>query len=128
MIVVIGGTGRVGRQVAVQLRERDLPVRVVTRGLNPAGAPPGAETARADLTNPASLEPHLAGAQALFLIWPFTSPEMTAELAPKVAEIMARLFDVRTSGSIRWKHSLSPQMSHQERHSFPEGCVRDTST
>jgi uncharacterized protein YbjT (DUF2867 family) len=90
MIVVIGGTGRVGRQVAVQLRERDLPVRVVTRGLNPAGAPPGAETARADLADPASLEPHLAGAQALFLIWPFTSPEMTADLAPKVAEIMAR--------------------------------------
>jgi uncharacterized protein YbjT (DUF2867 family) len=90
MIVVIGGTGRVGRQVAVQLRERDLSVRVVTRGLNPAGAPLGAETAHADLADPASLEPHLAGAQALFLIWPFTSPEMTAELAPKVAKIMAR--------------------------------------
>jgi len=90
MIVVVGGTGRVGRQVAAQLRERDLPVRVLTRGLNPAGAPPGTETVRADLADPASLEPHLAGAQALFLLWPFTSPEMTAGLAPKVAEIAAR--------------------------------------
>src|SRR5215469_5906775 len=90
MIVVIGGTGRVGRQVVAQLRERDLPVRVVTRGLNPAGPPPGAELGRADLADPASLEPHLAGAQALFLVWPFTSPEMTAELAPKVAQIAAR--------------------------------------
>jgi uncharacterized protein YbjT (DUF2867 family) len=90
MIVVVGGTGRVGRQVAAQLRERDLPVRVVTRGLNPAGAPPGAEVARADLADPASLEPHLPGAQALFLVWPFTSPEMTAGLAPKVAEVAAR--------------------------------------
>ncbi len=62
MIVVVGGSGRVGRQVAAQLMERDLPVKVVTRGLNPAGAPPGAEVARADLADPASLEPHLAGA------------------------------------------------------------------
>jgi uncharacterized protein YbjT (DUF2867 family) len=90
MIVVIGGTGQVGRQVTTQLRERDLPVRVVTRGLNPAGTPPGAEVARADLADPASLEPHLAGAQALFLLWPFTSPELTASLAPKVAEVAAR--------------------------------------
>jgi uncharacterized protein YbjT (DUF2867 family) len=90
MIVVVGGTGRVGRQVAAQLRARDLPVRVVSRGVNPAGAPPGAEVARADLADPASLEPHLSGAQALFLVWPFTSPEMTAGLAPKVAEIAAR--------------------------------------
>jgi len=90
MIVVVGGTGRVGRQVAAQLRERGLPVRVVTRGLNPAGAPPGTQVARADLADPASLEPHLPGAQALFLVWPFTSPEMTAGLAPKVAGIAAR--------------------------------------
>jgi uncharacterized protein YbjT (DUF2867 family) len=90
MIVVVGGTGRVGRQVAAQLRERDLPVRVVSRGLNPAGAPPGAEVVRADLADPASLEPHLAGARALFLVWPFISPELTAGLAPKVAAIAAR--------------------------------------
>jgi uncharacterized protein YbjT (DUF2867 family) len=90
MIVVVGGTGRVGRQVAAQLRQRDLPVRVVSRGLNPAGMPPGAEVARADLADPASLEPHLAGTRALFLVWPFTSPELTADLAPKLAKIAAR--------------------------------------
>jgi uncharacterized protein YbjT (DUF2867 family) len=90
MIVVVGGTGRVGRQVVAQLRERNLPVRVVARGLNPAGPPPGAGLDRADLADPASLQPHLAGAQALFLVWPFTSPGMTAELAPKVARIAAR--------------------------------------
>ncbi|HEY2125716.1 MAG TPA: NAD(P)H-binding protein [Streptosporangiaceae bacterium] len=90
MIVVIGGTGRVGRQVAAQLRQRNLPVRVVSRGLNLAEVPPGTEVARADLADPASLEPQLAGARALFLVWPFTSPELTAGLAPKVAEIAAR--------------------------------------
>lgn len=88
MIVVTGGTGRVGRQVAAQLRERDLPVRVVSR--NPGLSPAGAEAARADLADPASLEPHLLGADALFLLWPFTSAELTAALAPKLAEIAAR--------------------------------------
>lgn len=63
---------------------------MVSRGLNPAGVPLGAEVARADLADPASLEPHLADARALFLVWPFTSPELTAGLAPKVAEIAAR--------------------------------------
>ena len=90
MIVVVGGTGLVGRQVAAQLVDQGLPVRVVTRGLHPAGAPRGTEVARADLADPASLEPHLADAQAVFLVWPFTSPELTADLAPKVADVMAR--------------------------------------
>ena len=88
MIVVTGGTGRVGAQVVAQLRERDLPVRVVSR--RPDGSPAGAEAVRADLADPASLEPHLLGADALFLLWPFTSAELTAALAPKLAEIAAR--------------------------------------
>ena len=88
MIVVTGGTGRVGAQVVAQLRERDLPVRVVSR--RPSRWPDGTEAARADLADPASLEPHLLGADALFLLWPFTSAELTAALAPKLAEIAAR--------------------------------------
>jgi uncharacterized protein YbjT (DUF2867 family) len=89
MIVVIGGTGRVGRQVVAQLTERDLAVRVVSRGFT-APAVPGADAAHADLADPSSLEPHLRDAESMFLLWPFTSPEVTASLAPKVAEIAAR--------------------------------------
>jgi len=88
VIVVTGGTGRVGAQIVAQLRERDLPVRVVSR--RPARSPEGTEAARADLADPASLEPHLLGADVLFLLWPFTSAELTAALAPKLAEIAAR--------------------------------------
>jgi uncharacterized protein YbjT (DUF2867 family) len=84
MIVVTGGTGRVGGQVAAQLRERDLPVRVVSR------RPGGPEVVHADLADPASLEPHLRDAEALFLVWPFTSAEVTAGLAAEVAAIAAR--------------------------------------
>ena len=89
MIVVIGGTGRVGRQVVAQLAERELPVRVVSRGFT-APVLQAADMAHADLADPASLEPALRGAEAVFLLWPFTSPEVTAGLAPKVAEIAAR--------------------------------------
>ena len=52
MIVVVGGTGRVGRQVVTQLTGSGRPVRSVSRGLNPGGLPPGAEAARADLADP----------------------------------------------------------------------------
>src|SRR2546425_362687 len=89
MIVVIGGTGRVGRQIVAQLAERDLPGRVVSRGFT-APVLSAADTVRADLADPASLEPALRGAEAVFLLWPFTSPEVTAGLAPKVAEIAVR--------------------------------------
>jgi uncharacterized protein YbjT (DUF2867 family) len=98
MIVVTGGTGRVGRQVVAQLRERGQPVRVVSRnpGRLAAGADAnrpdqaGVEVGRADLAEPETLEPHLRDADALFLLWPFTSAEMTADLAPRVAKIAAR--------------------------------------
>ena len=89
MIVVTGGTGRVGRQVVAQLRERGFPVRVVSRTPGRAKTA-GVEAVPADLADPASLEPHLRGAGALFLLWPFTSAEVTADLAPQVAKLAAR--------------------------------------
>jgi uncharacterized protein YbjT (DUF2867 family) len=88
MIVVTGGTGRVGQQVVAQLRARNLKVRVVSR--HPGQPQADVETAAADLADPASLEPALRGADALFLLWPFTSAELTATLAPQVAKLAAR--------------------------------------
>ena len=56
MIVVTGGTGRVGRQVVAQLRERGFPVWVVSRSpgrVETADAEPAdVETGRADLADP----------------------------------------------------------------------------
>ena len=88
MIVVTGASGRVGQQVIARAWRRDLPVRAVSR--NPGRLPPGTEAVRGDLADPGSLEPHMTGADALFLLWPFTSAELTAALAPKVAETAAR--------------------------------------
>jgi uncharacterized protein YbjT (DUF2867 family) len=45
---------------------------------------------RADLSDPASLEPHLAGADSVFLVWPFTSPGQAAGQGSKLVEVLAR--------------------------------------
>jgi uncharacterized protein YbjT (DUF2867 family) len=89
MIVVVGGTGRVGRQLVDQLMTKGEAVRVVSRGILPSRQP-GVEAVQADLSDPGTLEPHLGGADSLFLVWPFTSPEIAARLAPVVAGIAAR--------------------------------------
>ncbi len=89
MIVVVGGTGRVGGHLVGQLNRQGAAVRIVSRGIL-SSRQPGVEAARADLSDPATLEPHLDGADSMFLVWPFTSPEIAARLAPVVARIAAR--------------------------------------
>jgi uncharacterized protein YbjT (DUF2867 family) len=90
VIVVTGATGTVGRQVVLQLSERGAPVRAVTRDPGSAAMPAGVEVVRADLSDPASLEPHLAGADSVFLVWPFTSPEQAADQGSQVVQVLAR--------------------------------------
>jgi uncharacterized protein YbjT (DUF2867 family) len=90
MIVVTGATGTVGRQVVQQLVERGVPARAVARDPGSARLPAGVEVVRADLADPGSLERHLAGADSAFLVWPFTSPELAADLGPKAVEALAR--------------------------------------
>lgn len=90
MILVTGATGTVGRQVVTQLSERGVPVRAVSRDPASAGLPAGTEVVRGDLADPASLEPHLAGVDSVFLVWPFTSPELAADLGARVVAVLAR--------------------------------------
>ena len=90
MIVVTGATGRVGRQVVTQLSGRGLLVRAVSRDPAVARLPAGVDVVRGDLADPASLEPHLVGADSLFLVWPFTQPELAVGLGSRVAEVLAR--------------------------------------
>jgi uncharacterized protein YbjT (DUF2867 family) len=90
VIVVTGATGTVGRQVVMQLSERGAAVRAVTRNPGSAGLPAGVDVVQGDLSDPASLEPHLAGADAVFLVWPFTSPEQAAGPGSGVVQVLAR--------------------------------------
>jgi uncharacterized protein YbjT (DUF2867 family) len=90
VILVTGATGTVGRQVVVQLTKRGKHVRAVTRDPASAGLPAGVAAVAADLTDPASLEPHLADVDSVFLMWPFTEPERAAELGSRVVQVLAR--------------------------------------
>jgi uncharacterized protein YbjT (DUF2867 family) len=82
-ILVIGATGTIGRQVVFQLLATGTRVRALSR--NPdAGGPPDAgrlpdavEVVRGDLTDPATLEGPLDGADAVFLVW--TAPPHTID-------------------------------------------------
>jgi len=67
MIVVFGGTGRVGRQIVEQLRSQNRPVRVATRAPGHISPPPrGAiEIARCDLLDRGALARALSGAEVV---------------------------------------------------------------
>lgn len=86
MIIVTGATGRVGRHVVARLAEAGAAVRAVVRDPATAGMPEGVEVVQGDLTRPETLEPHLVGADSVFLVWPW----FTAEGAPAVIDMVAR--------------------------------------
>ncbi|QUQ72264.1 SDR family oxidoreductase [Kutzneria sp. CA-103260] len=66
MIVVTGATGNVGRPLTQALAEAGAQVTAVSR--HATAVPEGVRHVVADLAEPASLEPALAGAKALFLL------------------------------------------------------------
>src|SRR5437899_1207531 len=69
-ILVIGGTGNVGRQVVHQLAARGARFRAMTRNPDAAGLPPQVEVVRGDLTVPETLDPCLQDdVDTVFLVW-----------------------------------------------------------
>ncbi|GAA2065998.1 NAD(P)H-binding protein [Catenulispora yoronensis] len=68
MIVVTGATGNVGRTLVRTLAESGHPVTAVARTIQDSDVPAGVRAVAADLGDPASLEPALAGVDALFLL------------------------------------------------------------
>jgi uncharacterized protein YbjT (DUF2867 family) len=68
-ILVIGGTGNVGRHVVDQLAATGARFRVMARNPDTAGLPPQVEVVRGDLTVPETLDRCLQGIATVFLIW-----------------------------------------------------------
>jgi uncharacterized protein YbjT (DUF2867 family) len=68
-VLVTGATGNIGRHVVTGLREQGVTVRAMTRHPTADGEIAG------DLTDPASVERAADGADAVFLLWPFLSPD-----------------------------------------------------
>jgi uncharacterized protein YbjT (DUF2867 family) len=84
-----------------------VPVRALTRRPEHATLPAGVEVVAGDLTVPASLDPALEGASAVFLLW-------TAALATAPA-VVARLAAHSSSQPRRVVYLSSP---HQTPHPF----------
>jgi uncharacterized protein YbjT (DUF2867 family) len=81
MIVVTGATGNVGRPLVQVLTAAGARVTAVSRRYSGVDVPEGVPHQVADLTEPESLKPTLAGADALFLLAAGTSPREIVDLA-----------------------------------------------
>lgn len=125
MILVTGATGNVGREVVGGLRERGLAVRALTRDPARAGLPADIEVVAGDLAEPESLEPALAGVDAVFLVWPsMQADHAAAEAIKRITERVPRVVYLSARGvpddpSVRAEGILG---SHQ----LIEGLLRDS--
>jgi uncharacterized protein YbjT (DUF2867 family) len=77
VIVVTAAGGPTGTAVVRAVRERGLPVRAVVarQGPRPVLEGLGAEVVRGELTQPQPWRDLLAGAEALYLVWPNFDPD-----------------------------------------------------
>ncbi|MBB3644328.1 uncharacterized protein YbjT (DUF2867 family) [Rhizobium sp. BK619] len=76
-ILVIGGTGRVGRHVVGQLVSRNAKVRVLTRDASKADFPIEVEVVQGQILDLASLRNAFKGVRTLFLLNAVTGDEFT---------------------------------------------------
>lgn len=90
-VLVIGATGNVGRQVAVQLTERGLPVRALVRRPEKAKLPESVEVVPGDLSDLDSLRSALLGVDSVFLMWPLISGDPAGAIADTIASSARRL-------------------------------------
>src|SRR5713101_3753872 len=90
-VLVIGATGRVGRDVVAELVAAGVPVRALTRRPAEAGLPPTVEVVAGDLGVPESLDAALQRVSAVFLLWtapPTTAPVVIDRLASHVQRVV----------------------------------------
>ncbi|SFQ63455.1 NAD(P)H-binding protein [Amycolatopsis rubida] len=90
-VLVIGATGNVGRQVAVQLAGHGLSVRALARRPEKADVPGGVDVVPGDLSDADSLRAALRGVDSVFLMWPLISGEPAEAIADAVAAGARRL-------------------------------------
>jgi uncharacterized protein YbjT (DUF2867 family) len=89
-ILVIGATGTVGRIVVSTLTDAGTAVRALVRDPDSSGLPSEVELVRGDLTEPDGVGTAVEGVSAVFLVWPFTSPDAAGSLAPAVIEVLTK--------------------------------------
>lgn len=88
-ILITGATGTVGRQVVSQLVDTGITLRALLRDPASAGLPDSVELMGGDLSEASTLAAALDGVGAVFLVWPFTSPDAASNIAPDVVRTIA---------------------------------------
>jgi uncharacterized protein YbjT (DUF2867 family) len=105
-ILVIGGTGNIGRQVVAQLVAADVQVRALVRNLDGARLPQQVEVMRGDLTCPDTLDVCRAGIDTVFLVWTAPAAAVRSALA-RIAKYARRI--VFLSAPLRTAHPFFQQ-------------------
>ncbi|WP_433655922.1 SDR family oxidoreductase [Nocardia sp. CA-128927] len=93
MIVVTGATGNIGAHLVRNLTEAGQEVTAVSRGSRDVALPEGVRSVVADLADPDSLAPAVAGADALFLL--ITGEQLVSGPDPE------RVLEVAKAGGVR---------------------------
>jgi uncharacterized protein YbjT (DUF2867 family) len=84
-VLVIGGTGRVGRHVVSGLLEHGAAVKALVRHPLTAGLPAEVTVAEGDLERPHTVGAAAEGADAAFLLWPGFSAAGASEVVTELA-------------------------------------------
>jgi uncharacterized protein YbjT (DUF2867 family) len=105
-IVIIGGTGNIGRQVIAQLTSTRTPVRALVRNPDEARLPQQVEVFRGDLTCPDTLDACLAGIDTVFLVWTAPADAVGPALA-RIAQHARRI--VFLSAPLKTAHPFFQQ-------------------
>jgi uncharacterized protein YbjT (DUF2867 family) len=105
-ILVIGGTGTLGRQVLSQLVARSTQVRALVRNPDTARLPLWIEVVRGDLTIPETLDGCLEGIDTVFLVWT-APPSAVVPALERIAKRARRI--VFLSAPIKTQHPLFQQ-------------------
>src|SRR6266446_881516 len=111
-ILVIGGTGRVGRQVLSQLSVTDAQVRALTRNPEPVGLPPHTEAVQGDLTLPETLDGCLDGIRYGVPAWT-AAPATVAPALERIAKHSRRIVFLSAPLKTAHPYSNSPVRSEQ---------------
>jgi uncharacterized protein YbjT (DUF2867 family) len=120
-ILVIGATGRTGRQVVSQLEAKGMRVRALARNPHAAGLPPHVDVVRGDLTLPETLDECLDGIDAVFLVW--TAPPATvAPALERIAKHARRI--VFLSAPYKTAHPFFQRPSAQSASALPAEIER----
>jgi len=118
-ILVIGGTGNVGRHVMAQLSATGAPFRVMARNPDSLQLPGAVDVVRGDLTAPDTLDSCLRDIETVFLVWvapPSTAPAAVERIAKHARRIVFLTAPLKTPHPFFQQPNPSRQSAERMEH------------